>query len=37
MLSYLCRVWATALFDGSKMVNLVREGTQGVVIVGCRR
>jgi coenzyme F420-reducing hydrogenase delta subunit len=36
MLSYLCRVRATALVNGNKMVNLVREGIQGVVIVGCR-
>jgi coenzyme F420-reducing hydrogenase delta subunit len=37
MLSYLCKVWITAEVDDNKMVNLVREGIQGVVIVGCRR
>ena len=37
MLSYVYRVWITAEVDDNKMVNLVREGIQGVVIVGCRR
>jgi len=37
MLSYLCKVWIITEVDDNEMVNLVREGIQGVVIVGCRR
>jgi len=37
MLSYLRKVWIIAEVDDGKMVNLVGEGIQGVVIVGCRQ
>jgi hypothetical protein len=37
MLSFLCKAWFAAEVDDYKTVNLVREGIQGVVIVGCLR
>jgi hypothetical protein len=37
MLSYLYKEWITAKANDIKMVNWIGEGTQGVVIGGCRR
>ncbi len=37
MLSYVYKVRLAAEVDDGKMVNLVGEGIQGVVIVGCRQ